>query len=58
MSVKLTNVIWVDETVSVFGRVKTREPEGTRLRTHCEVWVDKPDGSRALLGEASALDDG
>ncbi len=30
-------------------------PEGTRERVHCDVWVDKPDATRALLGTASAL---
>lgn len=55
MSVKLTNVVWCDETVSVRGRVRESQPEGTRERIHCDVWVDKPDGSRALLGTASAV---
>ncbi len=56
MSLKLTNVLWVDESVTVHGRVKERTPEGTRTRVHCEVWVDKDDGTRILLGDASALE--
>jgi acyl dehydratase len=55
MSVKLTNVIWCDETVRVHGKVRESQPEGTRERVHCDVWVDKPDATRALLGTASAL---
>ena len=55
MSVKLTNVLWVDETVSVHGRIKDEQAEGTRTRVHCEVWVDKTDGTRILAGDASAL---
>jgi acyl dehydratase len=55
MSLKLTNVVWVDETLTAFGREKERTPEGTRTRVHCEVWVDKQDGTRVLLGDASAL---
>ena len=55
MSVKLTNVIWCDETVRVQARVREREREGTRERVHCDVWVDKPDATRALLGTASAV---
>ena len=54
MSVKLTNVLWVDETVHVYGRIKDEEPEGDRTRVHCEVWVDKEDGTRVLVGDASA----
>ena len=55
MSVKLTNVIWVDETVTASGRIREEVPEGERTRVHCDVWVDKDDGTRALLGTASAL---
>ncbi len=56
MSLKLTNVLWVDETVTAFGREREREREGTRTRVHCDVWVEKDDGARVLLGEASALE--
>ncbi len=55
MSVKLTNVLWVDEKVSVHGKVREEVREGTRTRVHCDVWVDKDDGTRVALGTASAL---
>jgi acyl dehydratase len=55
MSVKLTNVLWVDETVTAHARVREEQPEGTRTRVHCDVWVDKGDGVRVILGTASAL---
>jgi len=55
MSVKLTNVLWVDETVVARARIREQVPEGTRTRVHCDVWVDKDDGTRVLLGAASAL---
>jgi acyl dehydratase len=55
MSVKLTNVLWVDETVHVHGRIRDEAAEGTRTRVHCEVWVDKADATRVLVGDASAL---
>ena len=55
MSVKLTNVLWVDETVSVHGRIRDEQAEGTRTRVHCDVWVDKADGTRDPRGDASAL---
>jgi acyl dehydratase len=56
MSLKLVNVLWVDETVTARGRVREREREGTRTRVHCDVWVDKSDGTRVSLGTASALE--
>lgn len=55
MNVKLVNVLWVDETVSARARVKQETREGTQQRVHCEVWIDKEDGTRILAGEASAL---
>ncbi len=57
MSVKLTNVLWVDETVTVRGRIRDEVPEGTRTRVRCEVWIDKADDTRILVGAASALRD-
>lgn len=55
MSVKLTNVLWADETVQTRGRIREEVREGTRTRVHCDVWADKPDGTRILVGTASAL---
>ncbi|MBW2363180.1 MAG: hypothetical protein JRG84_19970, partial [Deltaproteobacteria bacterium] len=55
MSLKLTNVLWVDESVTAFGRIREEVAEGDRTRVHCDVWVDKDDATRVLLGSASAL---
>jgi len=55
MSVKLTNVLWVDERVVARGRVREEVPEGPATRVHCDVWVDKDDGTRIVVGSASAL---
>ena len=56
-SLKLTNVLWVDENVTAHGKVREELAEGTRTRVHCDVWVEKDDGSRVALGSASALRD-
>lgn len=55
MSVKLTNVLWVDETITAQAKVREEVPEGSAHRVHCDVWVDKADDTRVLLGTASAL---
>lgn len=55
MSVKLTNVLWVDETVTAHGKIRDEVPEGTCTRVVCDVWVEKGDGTRVILGEASAI---
>jgi hypothetical protein len=56
MSVKLTNVLWVDETVSAHAKIREEVAEGTRTRVHCDVWVEKDDATRVILGTASAVD--
>jgi acyl dehydratase len=55
MSLKLTNVLWVDEGVAAYGRVRETAAEGTQERVHCDVWVEKDDGARVAIGSASAL---
>jgi acyl dehydratase len=55
MSLKLTNVLWADESVTAHAKIAGSEPEGTLERTHCDVWVEKDDGTRVLIGNASAL---
>jgi acyl dehydratase len=55
MSVKLVNVLWVDEVVTARAKIRDEAVEGTRTRVHCDVWVDKEDGTRVLAGEASAV---
>ena len=57
MSVKFTNVLWVDETVTAHARVRDEIREGSRTRVHCDVWVDKEDATKVLVGSASALRD-
>lgn len=56
MSLKLTNVVWVDETLTAHGKVRGQTREGSKTRVHCDVWVEKQDGTRVLIGDASALE--
>ena len=54
MDVRLTNVLWVDESVTAHAKIREEVPEGRRTRVHCDVWLDKDDGTRVALGSASA----
>jgi hypothetical protein len=45
----------VDESVTAYGKIRDEVTEGTRTRVHCDVWVEKGDGTRVALGSASAL---
>jgi acyl dehydratase len=56
LSLKLVNVLWADETVVARAKVRERAREGTLRRVHCDVWVEKDDGTRVALGEASAVE--
>lgn len=56
MSVKLTSVVWVDELLRCHARVREAVAEGSRRRVHCDVWVEKEDGARSLIGTASAVE--
>ena len=56
LSLKLVNVLWCDESVVARARVREREREGTRTRVHCDVWIEKDDGTRVALGTGSAVE--
>jgi hypothetical protein len=56
-SIKLTNVLWVDESVTTRAKIREETREGARTRVHCDVWAEKDDGTRIALGSASALRD-
>lgn len=55
MDLRLTNVLWVDEAATARAKVREEEREGTLTRVHCDVWVEKDDGTRVALGTASAV---
>ncbi len=57
MSLKLTNILWVNESVAVHGKIREEVPEGSSTRIHCDVWAEKSDGTRIALGDASAVRD-
>jgi acyl dehydratase len=55
MNVNLVNVLWQGETVRSCGRVVGRAPEGSRERSEVQVWCEKADGTKFVVGSASAL---
>jgi acyl dehydratase len=56
LSLKLVNVLWCDEAVVARAREGERAPEGTRTRVHCDVWLEKADGTPVAIGSGSALE--
>ena len=57
MSVSFTKPVIVGDTLTVRGRVKSREPEGDRTRVTVEVSCENQDGVMTMVGTASGLED-
>ncbi len=55
LDVRLVNVVWLNDVLTTRGKVREEVPEGSRRRLHLDVWCEKPDGTKTLVGTASAL---
>ena len=55
MDVRLVNVVWVDDVLTIRGKVREEVAEGSHRRVHLDVWCEKADGTKTLVGAASAL---
>lgn len=55
MHVKLVNVVWPNDGLRIGGRIREEVPEGGKTRVHSEVWCEKNDGVKTVVGGASAL---
>jgi acyl dehydratase len=55
MDIKFTNVLWLDEPLNIRGFIRDRTPEGAKTRVHLEIIGEKVDGTRTIVGTASAL---
>ena len=56
MDARLVNVLWGSDGVAFCrGVVREFTREGSRRRAHCEVWVEKRDGTKVVVGTASAV---
>ena len=57
MAVSFIKPVIVGDTLTVRGRVKSREPEGDKVRVTVEVWCENQDGVKTMVGTASGLED-
>jgi len=55
LNVSLVNVVWPNDRLAVRGKIREEVPEGAKTRVHCDVWCEKPDGVKTIVGTASAL---
>lgn len=56
ISASFIKPVIVGDTLTVHGRVKSREPEGARTRVTLEVWCENQDGVMTMIGTASGLE--
>jgi acyl dehydratase len=56
MDLRLVNVVWGNDTTGPKGLIVERRPEGRRSRAEAEVWCDKADATKTIVGTASAID--
>ncbi len=56
MDLRLVNVVWGNDTTGAKGLIVERRPEGKRSRAEVEVWCDKADATKTIVGTASALE--
>ncbi|HEU4759979.1 MAG TPA: hypothetical protein VFT91_08375 [Dehalococcoidia bacterium] len=57
MSVNLVNVLWLGERLTCRGVVRELAPAGVGRRAKVEVWCQKEDGTKTVVGTASAVID-
>jgi acyl dehydratase len=57
MNASLVNIVWGSDTIVSRGLVRELVPEGSKQRAHLDVWCEKPDGVKVIVGKASALVD-
>jgi acyl dehydratase len=55
LNVNLVNVLWGGEKVTAHGRVRETIAEAGRTRVTVDVWCEKADGTKTVVGTASAL---
>jgi len=56
MSVSFIKPVYAGETLTVRGRVRSRQPEGNATRVTVEVWCENQDGVKTMVGTASGLE--
>lgn len=55
MNVNLVNVVWRGDTLTSRGIVHSITPEGPRRRAELQVWCEKNDGTKVVVGSGSAI---
>src|SRR5215472_16924493 len=52
MDLRLVNVLWGNDVTAPHGRIVERHAEGKRTRAEVEVWCEKSDTTKTIVGSA------
>lgn len=55
LAVSLVNVVWPEDRLHVWAQERDTVAEGARSRAHVDIWCEKGDGVKTIVGTASAL---
>ena len=55
LDVKLTSILWPNDRLQLCGMVRDEVREGEKTRVNCDIWCEKSDGKKTVVGTASAL---
>lgn len=55
LAVSLVNVVWPGDTLHVWAQEREIVPEGAKHRIHVDIWCEKADAVKTVVGTASAL---
>lgn len=56
MSVSFIKPVFAGDTLTVRGRVKSRESDGDKTRVTVEVWCENQGGVKTMVGTASGIE--
>jgi acyl dehydratase len=56
ISVSFLKPVLAGETLTVHGKIKSREGEGSRTRVIVDVWCENSEGVKTMAGTASGLE--
>jgi acyl dehydratase len=55
LSLRLLNILWASDGLTVTGLIRNRTPEGDNIRVEADVWCEKENGAKTIIGTASAV---
>jgi acyl dehydratase len=55
LEVTYVSPVFDQDPITVKGTVRERIPEGDGVRLVCDVWLEREDGTKAVVGTASAV---